>query len=172
MRDDSQTKESAFCLLLKYTQGITLPPNAVLDIPISFAPDTMQQHEASVTVNLHKQDGTDWNSGSYAGFVTSSLVNGLSWIFPVKGIPESRPVKESQAPCIECKARSRVEERVEVSLTGVASHTVGTGYASYVRALTPIHILGHKSVSDSDLALDYINVPEEFRCSKFRVYKC
>jgi len=86
-------------------------------------------------------------------------MNDLHWIYPVKGIPESCPVKESQAPCIECKARGRVEERIEVTLTGVAPSSSSASYASYMRTLTPIQILPN----EWDYGIDYVNVPEEFR---------
>ena len=80
----------------------------------------------------------------------------------MRGIPGLQPVKESQAPCIECKARSRVEERVEVTLSGLAPNTAGSALGRH-SSLMPIHILGRHLPGEMDYGVDYMNVPEEFR---------
>ena len=110
LRLDSQPKASVFCLLLKRAKSIPLEPGATLDIPISFAPDTMQMYEATVTVTIHKEDPEDSWKGDYPSMMSTRMVNDLHWIFLVRGISESYPIKSSQAPCVECKARSRVKQ--------------------------------------------------------------
>lgn len=90
------------------------------------------------------------------------MVNELHWIIPVRGIPESYPIKESQAPCIECKARSRVEERLEVTLTGLAPNNATSGLGRYP-TITPINLLGRHLPGEMEYGVDYLNVPEEFR---------
>ena len=162
MRLDCQPKASVFCLLLKRAKSIPLEPGASLDIPISFAPDTMHLYEATVTVTIHREDPTDTWGGDYPSMMSTRMVNDLHWIYPVRGIPESLPIKESQAPCIECKARSRVEERVEVSLTGLAPNSVGAGIGRYP-SVTPISLLGRRMPGELEYGVDYLNVPEEFR---------
>lgn len=157
---DSQPKDSVFCLLLKRAKSILLEPGATLDIPISFAPDTMQLHEATVTVTVHRDTEDTWD-GNYPGMMSTRMVNDLHWIYPVRGIPESHPIKDSQAPCIECKARSRVEERVEITLTGLAPNT-GSGFGRYP-SVTPISLLGRHVPGEMEYGVDYLNVPEEFR---------
>jgi len=158
---DSQTKDSVFCLLLKRAKSILLEPGATLDIPISFAPDNMQLHEATVTVTVHRDTEDTWD-GNYPSMMSTRMVNDLHWIYPVRGIPESHPIKDSQAPCIECKARSRVEERVEVTLTGLAPNTSGSGFGRYP-SVTPINLLGRHMPGEMEYGVDYLNVPEEFR---------
>lgn len=160
LRSDTQPKDSVFCLLLKRAKSIILEADATLDIPISFAPDTMQLHEATVTVTIHRDTEDTWN-GNYPSMMSTRMVNDLHWIFPVRGIPESHPIKESQAPCIECKARSRVEERVEVTLTGLTPNT-GSGFGRYP-SVTPINLLGRHVPGEMEYGVDYLNVPEEFR---------
>ena len=162
MRLDSQPKASVFCLLLKRAKSIPLEPGATLDIPISFAPDTMQMYEATVTVTIHKEDPEDSWKGDYPSMMSTRMVNDLHWIFPVRGIPESYPIKASQAPCVECKARSRVEERLEVTLTGLAPNTPGSGLGRYP-SITPINLLGRHVPGEMEYGVDYLNVPEEFR---------
>ena len=158
--DEANSRDSVFCLLLKHPSHIRLEPGGTVDIPVSFAPDTMQLHEATITVIMHRHDGSQWDALN--GVSSTCLVNDLTWIYPIKGVPESCPIKESQAPCIECKARSRVEERVEVTLTGVAPKAAGSSMGTYLRPLTPIHLLG-RYPSEPEYGLDYLNVPEEFR---------
>ena len=160
-RSEIQPKDSVFCLLLKHATGIRLEPGASLDIPISFAPDTMQLHEATVTVTIHRGLEDTWD-GNFPSVMSTRMVNDLHWIFPVKGIPESHPIKDSQAPCIECKARSRVEERVEVTLTGLAPNTGSSALGRYP-SVTPIHLLARHLSGEMDYGVDYLNVPEEFR---------
>jgi len=171
IRLDSQPKESVFCLLLKRAKGISLEPGESLDIPISFAPDTMQLYEATVTVTIHREDPTDAWGGDYPSLMSKRTVNDLHWIYPVRGIPESIPIKESQAPCIECKARSRVEERVEVSLTGLAPNSAGAGLGRYP-SVTPINLLGRHMIGEMNYGVDYLNVPEEFRWAKCITHCC
>lgn len=158
---DSQPKDSVFCLLLKRAKSILLEPGASLDIPISFAPDSMQLHEATVTVTVHRDTVDTWD-GNYPSVMSTRMVNDLHWIYPVRGIPESHPIKDSQAPCIECKARSRVEERVEVTLTGLAPNTGGSGFGRYP-SVTPINLLGRHMPGEMEYGVDYLNVLEEFR---------
>lgn len=162
MRLDKQPKASVFCLLLKRAKSIQLEPGATLDIPISFAPDTMQLYEATVTVTIRKEDPNDAWDGNYPSLMSTRMVNDLHWIYPIRGIPESLPIKESQAPCIECKARSRVEERVEVTLTGLDPNSAGSGVGRYP-SVTPINLLGRHVTGELEYGVDYLNVPEEFR---------
>jgi hypothetical protein len=61
----------------------------------------------------------------------------VRWIFPIQGIPESHPIKESYGAIIECKARDRLEERLEVTLAGVAPVTSGPQRSIYTRSITP-----------------------------------
>lgn len=58
-------------------------------------------------------------------------------MFPIQGIPESQPIKESFGAIIECKARDRLEERLEVTLAGVAPVTSGPMKSIYTRSVTP-----------------------------------
>ena len=159
--EETKKQESAFCLLLKNNVGISVAPGALLDIPFSFAPDKMYLHEAVLTISTHKPDG-DRRTPS-AGHLPSPYITDLVWTYPIKGVPESCPVKEVHAPLVECQARSRVEECIEVTLTGVTPGIVGSSYAAYLRALTPIHLLSQYVPNDPQLNMDYVTVLEEFK---------
>ena len=67
----------------------------------------------------------------------SEGVSEVRWVFPIQGIPESQPIKESYGAVIECKARDRLEERIEVTLAGVAPVTSGPQRSIYTRSITP-----------------------------------
>ncbi|XP_059580365.1 cilia- and flagella-associated protein 47 [Alligator mississippiensis] len=127
----SFSKESAFHLPLKQTQGILLSPKSTLDIPVLFMPDTMKLYEAVVVVHVVKENGENWLCEDLVELnkelksVTLSEngeIYGIRWIYPINGIPEAPPQKLVPA-VVRCQARQRVEERVEVLLTGVVPGT-------------------------------------------------
>ena len=52
----------------------------------------------------------------------------------------------------------RNTQRVEVTLTGLAPNTAGSGLGRY-----PINLLGRHVPVEMEYRVDYLNVPEEFR---------
>ncbi|CAH2223146.1 cilia- and flagella-associated 47 [Pelobates cultripes] len=123
----SISKQSAFCLPLKQTQGIPLAPKEKFDIVVLFAPDIMKLCEALVVVHMVKANGDIWAQDNFEESkaelksitrTENGEISGIRWIYPVHGIPEAKPLKSSPA-VVCCQARSRTEERVEVLLTGV-----------------------------------------------------
>ncbi|XP_060090088.1 cilia- and flagella-associated protein 47 [Heteronotia binoei] len=131
----SINKESVFWLPLKQTQGISLPPKSKLDIPVLFAPQSMKLYEAVLVINVEKFIDENWsledlfelNSKLSSSTVISESgeIKALRWIYPICGIPEAPPYKSAPA-VVCCQARSRVEERVEVLLTGVVPSARGS----------------------------------------------
>ena len=112
---DTQPTES-FCLLLKRTHGILLQAGVSLDIPVMFAPEEMSTHTTTIVVST---EGTRCGSK-------------LVWRYPVIGEPHFRPVSPKSAPRISCRAKERVEERLEVVLVGKTMSSAAT-----LRPLTP-----------------------------------
>ncbi len=102
-----------FCLLMKTTR-VLLHPGASLDVPVMFAPESMHMHQITVAITTEAQD------------------TALSWLYPVIGQPELRPFSPSSAPRLTCRAKERLEQRLEVSL--VASTT---SQAVYIRPANP-----------------------------------
>ena len=129
-----------------------------LDIPICFAPESMVRHEATCYVTATKTDGTSFETH---GQITKFSYNKeMRWLFPIRGIPESRPIKDSKAPRIECKARSRLEERLEISFTGLSQTLPDTSYtATHLRALSPNTLAGNPT----PFGLEYTALPENFK---------
>lgn len=62
----------------------------------------------------------------------------IRWLFPIHGIPECKPVKDSQAAIFDCQARERIEQRLEVTLSGVAPNTSGSQKGMRIRSKTPL----------------------------------
>ncbi|KAJ7320666.1 hypothetical protein JRQ81_020177, partial [Phrynocephalus forsythii] len=122
------SKDSIFWLPLKQKQGIFLPPKSKLDIPVLFAPYSMKLYEVVLVVQVEKLDGGDWPYDETLDLrkvlngntiiTENKKILGLRWIYPIHGIPEAPPYKSAPA-VVRCQARSRVEERIEVLLTGV-----------------------------------------------------
>ena len=53
-------------------------------------------------------------------------------------------------------------QRVEVTLSGLAPNTAGSGLGRYL-SITPINLLGRHVPGEMEYGVDYLNVPEEFR---------
>nr|XP_009915902.1 PREDICTED: putative uncharacterized protein CXorf30 homolog [Haliaeetus albicilla] len=107
--------------------GIRLAPKEKMDIPVLFMPDTMKMYEAVVVIHVMRENGENWPYEDSAELnkdlksltvAENGGIQGILWIYPVHGIPEAPPKKLVPA-VVRCRARQRVERRVEVLLTGV-----------------------------------------------------
>ena len=103
-----------FCLLLKQTSRILLNPGIMLDIPISFSPEVMKRHECHLTISV------------------DSTSQPLKWHYPIIGQPHLRPFSVTSGPLLQCRAKERLEQRLEVSLVGLDNST-----AAKLRPVTP-----------------------------------
>ena len=54
----------------------------------------------------------------------NNTVHELTWTYPVVGYPEQIP-EDNQPAVVVCRARERVDERLEVTLSGVAPSSAG-----------------------------------------------
>ncbi|XP_062432984.1 cilia- and flagella-associated protein 47 [Rhea pennata] len=123
----SVRKESVFSLLLKQKQGIALAPKGRLDIPVLFIPNTMKMYEALVIIHVMRENGENWpyedstelnKDLKSITLAENGGIRGIRWIYPVHGIPEA-PQQKLVSAVVRCRARNRIEKRVEVLLTGV-----------------------------------------------------
>ncbi|XP_044297815.1 cilia- and flagella-associated protein 47 isoform X4 [Varanus komodoensis] len=115
--------------------GIILPQKSKLDIPVLFAPQSMKMYEVVLIVRVEKLGGANWSyddAFDLSHALTSSTIvmkdkkiQELRWIYPIHGFPEARPGKSAPA-VICCQARSRLEERLEVLLTGLVTQDIVT----------------------------------------------
>nr|XP_014349939.1 PREDICTED: cilia- and flagella-associated protein 47-like isoform X1 [Latimeria chalumnae] len=165
----SINKESAFCLLLKQKQGILLPPKEKLDIPVIFAPENMKLYEALLVVHVVMEDGTSWSCDNFdeQNSELSSIsraddggIHGIRWIYPIHGIPEALPSKLEPA-VISCQARNRVEERLEVLLTGAVPGSTAVPTVS-TRVITTKNKRSGSCIQDEVQVTDGHSAAEEF----------
>ncbi|NXK02802.1 CFA47 protein, partial [Herpetotheres cachinnans] len=108
--------------------GTRLAPKEKLDIPVLFMPDKMKMYEAVVVIHVMRENGENWpyeDSAELNKDFKSSVtvaenggIQGILWIYPVRGIPEA-PQQKLAPAVVCCRARQRAERRVEVLLTGV-----------------------------------------------------
>ncbi|KFQ39834.1 Putative uncharacterized protein CXorf30, partial [Mesitornis unicolor] len=108
--------------------GILLAPKEKLDIPVLFMPDTMQMYKAVVVIHVMRQNGENWpyeDSAELNKDLKSSVtaaenggIKSILWIYPLHGITEATQQKLFSA-VVRCRARQRLERRVEVPLSGV-----------------------------------------------------
>ncbi|XP_077977423.1 cilia- and flagella-associated protein 47-like [Glandiceps talaboti] len=141
--------ESAFCLLLKNSNSIAVPAKSTVDVPLTFAPDNMNLHEALLIISVKKEDGSSWQylppqqpDHPYGRRDTdrrdgSGGLKDIRWLYPIHGIPESHPVSENNMALVECQTRSRIEQRLEATLMGAVPSSGSAYKAVKTRAITP-----------------------------------
>ena len=61
----------------------------------------------------------------------------IKWTYPIHGYPELNQAQDSPPALVQCQARERVEERLEVTLSGVAPSSGGPKRGVKARAVTP-----------------------------------
>ncbi|KGL74027.1 Putative uncharacterized protein CXorf30, partial [Tinamus guttatus] len=107
--------------------GIALGPRGRLDIPVLFIPNTMKLYEAQVVIHVMRENGENWPYEHSAKLhkdlksitvAENGGIRGIRWIYPIHGIPEA-PQQKLVSAVVRCRARHRVEQRVEVLLPGV-----------------------------------------------------
>lgn len=147
-------------ILLRKTKEILLAPRSKFAIPVCFSPETMVKCEAICYVRAMKRDGSPFLTyGEKAAFPYG---NEMRWGFPVVGIPEFSPLEGKKPPCIECKARKRAEEMLELSFTGINVGAAGsTPQYEYPRFLSSKVFT--KGSSLANLGPDYSFLPDDFK---------
>ena len=76
----------------------------------------------------------------FSVFVPRSETGGLHeirWLYPIHGYPELPAPADEPPAMLRCQARTRVEERLEVTLAGVAPSASGAKRGATTRAMTP-----------------------------------
>ncbi|NWT02161.1 CFA47 protein, partial [Mionectes macconnelli] len=106
--------------------GIHLAPKEKLNIPVLFMPHAMKMYKAEVLVHARKENGENWtyevSDGSRKDLnrnifpAENGGIKGILWRYPVCGIPEA---PQQKLVVVRCRARQRVEQRVEMLLMGV-----------------------------------------------------
>ena len=114
----------------------------------SFAPEEFTRRDAYIVVELTKSDGTAWRidnrqsvtskksfSAPFDTFVRDyeGKIVGIRFIFPIVAQVESKmPI--AKCPKITCEARKRIEQRLELVLSGATPSVHPT---AHLRTVTP-----------------------------------
>lgn len=143
---------SKFCLSL--SPRILVGPKQTLDIPISFAPDSMRVEHAELFVSASRPDGRPWDNTwlNAARRADSNVPQGrtsfrsevnpsddmshLQWVYQICGLPEMSAFKPTQGPVFQCPAKQRIEERLEVCLINKPP-SADNYVAAIARPITP-----------------------------------
>ncbi|NWZ81382.1 CFA47 protein, partial [Poecile atricapillus] len=106
--------------------GIHLAPKEKLEIPVLFMPEEMKIYKAVVVIHVMRENGENWpyevTAGSNRDLNSNVTVaengetQGILWIYPINGTPEA---PQQKSVVIRCRARQRLEQRVELMLIGV-----------------------------------------------------
>lgn len=152
--------DRVFRLLLKNSRNLVLPSKSGLDIPISYTPGKMRKENILCIVSTKPliSNGPD-----------KIPVDEIFWTFEIHGVPTCTPVKDAHAPVIECRARERIEEKIEISFTGFDENTERLAQTALLRSLSPIHLLGsYVPPSSPDISSEYSlisdNLTYEIQC--------
>ncbi|RDD38935.1 Cilia- and flagella-associated protein 47 [Trichoplax sp. H2] len=142
-------QQPVFRLLLKHTHNITLQAKGTLEIPFTFAPENMTFFETTCCINVKRQEDVPFVDDAGNPF------DHLQWHIPIFGIPELVTV-DSNGAVVHCQSRSRIEERLEITLNNQAeTATEEKNHTLLTRAITP-------SPQDSFLMDDEIMLNEDF----------
>ncbi|NWU86154.1 CFA47 protein, partial [Onychorhynchus coronatus] len=122
--------------------GIHLPPKEKLNILVLFRPCVMKMYKAEVVFHVRKENGENWTYEFSAGsdkdlnrnvsLAENGGIEGILWRYPVHGIPEA---PQQKLVVVSCRAKQRVEQRVEMLLMGVvpeATAVTGAGNSGMV----------------------------------------
>ncbi|KAM5291042.1 cilia- and flagella-associated protein 47 [Glossophaga mutica] len=115
-----------FRLRLSPSRGIPLPPRGIIDIPVIFTPSIVKLKKTMLVVQMIRADGKKWPIDNFDELSTdmkriigvdSGEIQAIRWIYPIIGLPEAK--HEGFIPVvIQCQAKKRVKEKVQVSLAG------------------------------------------------------
>ncbi|DBA78771.1 TPA: putative protein fap47 [Trebouxia sp. C0004] len=108
--EEPAADESRFELVLKKLKGIAVGSFGILQIPISFKAQSLEESTGEVQIVM---DG--------AAVTGQTLAEPLLWQYPIKGLPEAEASGEVFK--YSCQARSRLESSLELRLEGLGKLT-------------------------------------------------
>ncbi|XP_031708292.1 cilia- and flagella-associated protein 47 [Anarrhichthys ocellatus] len=108
------TDKEVFSLPLSHTEGIQICEGASFNVPVVFAPKSMELQQAWLCITMKPSSST-----FSADNVRSQQERPTNcWIYPIRGIPMESPVDNSPLGALYCEAGCQLERKVDVLLTG------------------------------------------------------
>ncbi|CAL8289677.1 unnamed protein product [Lota lota] len=119
--------KQVFWVPLRRTQGLRIGAGARLDVPVVFAPETMKLQQAWLYITLQPLlHGPEPRTASHHASTDSARpeenkkVNAASvrWVYALRGLPAMPALESAPLGVVRCQAGRRLEEPLEVLLTG------------------------------------------------------
>nr|XP_058147688.1 cilia- and flagella-associated protein 47 [Dasypus novemcinctus] len=159
-------ENSAFRLsTLNHGQGIALSPKGCVDIPVLFIPSIMKLHKTMVIVQMMRANGEHWPIDNFDELdsetkrimgIKSGEIRAIHWLYPIIGLPQA-PLPKCPQAVIKCQARKRVEQVVEITMTG---EFFGQNTAANVADIT---VIPKKASSDFYEDINELSYKREFQ---------
>ncbi|XP_006870220.1 PREDICTED: putative uncharacterized protein CXorf30 homolog [Chrysochloris asiatica] len=125
--DSFLVKHSSFRITsLSHIKGILLLPRGIFEIPVQFIPTSMKLYKTMVIIQMLRTNGKYWPVDNFDELDTETKrmmrlnghqVKAIHWIYPIIGHPQA-PLPTGPSVVIKCQAKKRVEEVVEIAVTG------------------------------------------------------
>ncbi|XP_027147601.1 cilia- and flagella-associated protein 47 isoform X2 [Larimichthys crocea] len=105
------TEKEVFFIPLSHTKGIQISKGASFNVPVVFAPNSMELQHAWLCITMKPRSSTD--------IVRSEQeLSTICWIYPLRGIPMEVPVENSPLGAVYCEVGCQLEKKVDILLTG------------------------------------------------------
>ncbi|XP_061554921.1 cilia- and flagella-associated protein 47-like [Phycodurus eques] len=104
--------KDVFSLLLSQADGIQISEGGSLDVPVVFAPKSVDPQQAWLLISMKPLNAIT------SGKRGRKKLSTICWIYPLCGIPVSPPVDNSPLCVVQCEAGCQLEKKFDVQLTG------------------------------------------------------
>ncbi|XP_042368969.1 cilia- and flagella-associated protein 47-like isoform X1 [Plectropomus leopardus] len=108
------TDNKVFSIPLSHTEGIQIHEGASFNVPVVFAPTSMELQQAWLCITMKPCSSKNCTNNVRSEQELSTIC----WIYPICGIPMEVPVENSPLGLVHCEAGCQLEREVDVLLTG------------------------------------------------------
>eukprot|EP00064_Thunnus_orientalis_P009032 superscaffoldBa00001118_g9055 len=98
--------------------GIQISEGAGFDVPVVFAPNSMELQQAWLCIALTPLSSLGNNNPITDNMRSAQELSTICWIYPLRGIPMEVPVENSPLGVFHCEVGCQLEKKVDVLLTG------------------------------------------------------
>ncbi|KAM9334135.1 cilia and flagella-associated protein 47-like [Symphorus nematophorus] len=113
------SKDKVFSIPLSHTEGIQISEGASFDVPVVFAPNSMELQKSWLCITM-KPLSSPGNNNTFStdNMRSEQELSTIFWIYPLRGIPMEVPAENSPLGVVHCEAGCQLERKVDVLLTG------------------------------------------------------
>ncbi|XP_026220063.1 cilia- and flagella-associated protein 47 isoform X2 [Anabas testudineus] len=115
----TSTDKNVFSIPLNHFEGIQISEGASFDVPVVFAPESMELQQAWLCITMKPLRHPDNNSNFSTDVLRSEEeLSDICWTYPLRGIPMETRVESLPPDVIQCEAGWQLEKKVDVMLSG------------------------------------------------------